>query len=117
VYSVWGETTIDASQDGPRNSPYGPRNQTAPPSQCGPRNHAAPHLVALVERAEALVQALDLAVVEPAPAVLLHLLHVVLRQVQGGRRETRRGGSSQPAKRFIEALHKGNRQQMVLGVP
>ena len=47
-------------------------------------------LVSLVQRSEALVQRLDLAMVEPPAALLLHLLHVVLRQVQTRRRQAHR---------------------------
>ena len=50
-------------------------------------------LVALVERPEAFVQTLNLAMVEASTAVFLHLLDVVLGQVQARRRETPRVAS------------------------
>ena len=51
-------------------------------------------LVSLVQRSEALVQRLDLAMVKPPAALFLYLLHVVLRQVQ-----TRRCQAHRPAPR------------------
>ena len=51
--------------------------------------------VPLVECSEALVQALDLAAVELAAAMFLHLLDVVLRQVQARRRQSLRVGQGQ----------------------
>ena len=56
-------------------------------------------LVPLVERAEALIQALDLAMVEPPAAVLLNLLDVVLREVQRRRGEAHRRASDECATR------------------
>ena len=62
-------------------------------------------LVPLVQRSEALVKALDLAAVELAAAVLLHLLDIVLGQVQARRRESlraeRRGGDRSDASVFF----------------